>query len=823
MTTKGIFVSIVMIVTVSMLFAGLLAAAEGATIWTDKVDYAPEETVTIFGSGFNADAAVTGTVTRPDGVVDPWTTTADSAGNFEATYPLDGITGTYTVTATDGTNTATTTFTDVKPIPTIVTIAFSPSSPVTAGTIVTITGTVVNSTGDPVTSGAIKIDEYKLSGVGVEHPTAGAEWDTIASGTPDSQGNFSYDFDTTGLEGTTIGFRNHYVPAGGSGYLQNQSDPSNLAITEAFISYTVSGYKHDTEGNPLDDWTITLSRTGDSSTSVLTGAGEWPDGYYEFTVTAPDEYTINETLEAAWTATSPVYQVGDPVNSMEVQGYSFTATSGDADITDMNFTNFEWLTVSGIKEDTEDNGLPGWTIKLYHDSAEYASTTTVETTGAYSFTVKDPGNYSIGEVLQAGWTAISPSYQVGDPLNTTEVEGYNFTAVSGTDVPDQNFINFEWLAVSGYKFFDANGDGYRDAGEPGLQYWVIKLDENGTQDLPNVTTDSTGYYAFTIKDPGTYTVSEIQKPPMWLCTTPPGGAYTFTTQSGTNVTADFGNWLGSSSFVTTSGLCYFDVDGNESNGRQFKLIFTPDVPEYPNKYRLTASNPGQFYYNIFYTGSENVNFTSDIPYPFVTQGAVPIHVYSSLNTGSGGCLIPGTDNTSQFTISPLIIALDDWGNKTFGNTTTITMSGESAGFLYINIHLDYGLKKTGELDKGSANNAGPICDNQIYNFSATESGGFSSEDEIKNLNVLKRDPGFMGLVTDTEGNPCEGVTVVIYGPDGTLLATVATNNDGWYCYDYKHTGKATSFIIKLPDYNLLQPALLKANKFVVVNFQIPMP
>jgi len=90
-------------------------AAEPAKIWTDKPDYAPEETVYISGSGFMLNSTITISVTRPDSHEDVWSVPSDAAGNFETTYQLDGITGTYNVTATDGTNAASTTFTDTSP------------------------------------------------------------------------------------------------------------------------------------------------------------------------------------------------------------------------------------------------------------------------------------------------------------------------------------------------------------------------------------------------------------------------------------------------------------------------------------------------------------------------------------------------------------------------------------------------------------------------------------------------------------------------------------------------------------------------------------
>jgi len=96
----------------SMVFVAPPTHAAEATIWTDKGDYAYYETVTIFGSGFEALANVTVTIVRPDKTSDGVYAVTDDTGSFTCTYQLNGIAGTYTVTATDGTNTATTTFTE---------------------------------------------------------------------------------------------------------------------------------------------------------------------------------------------------------------------------------------------------------------------------------------------------------------------------------------------------------------------------------------------------------------------------------------------------------------------------------------------------------------------------------------------------------------------------------------------------------------------------------------------------------------------------------------------------------------------------------------
>ena len=86
------------------------ASEGGARIWTDKEEYVSHETVTIFGSGFLANAKVTITITAPDLSVSTIYAWTDEFGGFTAYYTLDGMEGTYAVSATDGTNTATTTF-----------------------------------------------------------------------------------------------------------------------------------------------------------------------------------------------------------------------------------------------------------------------------------------------------------------------------------------------------------------------------------------------------------------------------------------------------------------------------------------------------------------------------------------------------------------------------------------------------------------------------------------------------------------------------------------------------------------------------------------
>jgi len=88
---------------------------------------------------------------------------------------------------------------------------------------------------------------------------------------------------------------------------------------------------------------------------------------------------------------------------------------------------------------------------------------------------------------------------------------------------------------------------------------------------------------------------------------------------------------------------------------QFRLILTPDVNVWPG-YKVNASNPGQTYYNLIAEGASEV--TIEIPYPYVTSGAMPVHVYCAddLDFDDDGCFLP----PSPVAAYPLRVAMTDW-------------------------------------------------------------------------------------------------------------------------------------------------------------------
>jgi len=286
--------------------------------------------------------------------------------------------------------------------------------------------------------------------------------------------------------------------------------------------------------------------------------------------------------------------------------------------------------------------------------------------------------------------------------------------------------------------------------------------------------------------------------------------------------------------VTNSSLCDF--------GDTFDLVFTPDMKNWGTTphYKLSDSNPGQFYYNLFFTPQDVGDFdgefeanewvTIDIPYPFVTQGANPLHAYSSVTTNEHGCFVPGTEifnggSAMAFTLGQYTDTNAD-GKVGFGDTYSLTVKLDQLpdGFVYMNLHLDYGLEKQNGWTKSGENAINDPAVNPVlsgisiveptsHTFSSSIDGT-ADNDTIVNDNVFKSVKGFggmaeiKGLDANRDGDfldadditfPVAGAKVELWNKAGTTkLDTAFTDQDGWYFMpNFVHKGKTTDYMVKL--------------------------
>jgi len=81
-------------------------------------------------------------------------------------------------------------------------------------------------------------------------------------------------------------------------------------------------------------------------------------------------------------------------------------------------------------------------------------------------------------------------------------------------------------------------------------------------------------------------------------------------------------------------------------------------------------------------------------------------------------------------------------------------------------------------------------------------------------------------VVDINGDPIGGATVTLKRGI-TVIATVLSDEDGWYQIVYKHTGKEAPYTVtisKVPGrgtYSLVINTTLKANAYKQVDFFLP--
>jgi uncharacterized repeat protein (TIGR01451 family) len=558
-----------------------------------------------------------------------------------------------------------------------------------------------------------------------------------------------------------------------TGYLPD--DTLTVGETNTFtVSYTVP--------TPSDDFTNTVTASG---TDIL-----------DETVTDTDSHTVDvlhPAIEVTKESDADVYRIGDTVE------YTIVVTNiGDCTLYSVILTD------SDI----------GWTSSPIQLDVGSSQTYTVY----YTITGSEPDPFT-NIVLATGKDII------GDVKGTVEDDDDNtidiiHPAIEVIKTSDTTYV-YQGDTVTINYFFTVSNTG--DC----TLYNVLVIDDvlgDLTSNLPDDTLD--------IGEVNTFTVTVTHTVPEDACDFT--NVVTATGEDGYGgEVSDTDSWTIIAlprSQVTDTSFCIFDKDP-ETDGQQFRLLFTQN-PHNPGTYKLTSSNPGQFYYNVFYLGTEGDTVTLDItiPYPFVTQGAVPIHFYGGASYGRCGCFrhsdeLSGFTVTGTDTLTPsgaLGIELSDHVNGFV--TITVTGTVPASGLVYVTIHLDYGLKKEVDYQKSGSDGAihpDPVKTIPNYNdYMFSVAGDLVDSQVVQNMNVFKRNPGFGGIVVDSSGNPIPYVVVQIYGPDGKLIGTTVTDGDGYWFFYWKHKGKEANYTIKIPMFGKEKTVTLKANKFAEVNFVI---
>jgi SdrD B-like protein len=314
-------------------------------------------------------------------------------------------------------------------------------------------------------------------------------------------------------------------------------------------------------GEPgLSGFTIALTATapGTPPQTVVTDA----DGHFLFLNVAAGSYTLSETQRQGFSLTVPA------ANSIPV-----TLAAGGSSIAN-EFGNFRGIltgTISGTKfldsngngvRDAGEPGMAGVTITRtpsINDPVGTNLSVGTDSQGNFTFPPVPFGNFTLSETVPAGFAQTAP------PAPGTIAATINFAQRTSSG----NVFGNRALAgmVTGVKFNDVNGNGVRDAGEPGLSGVTIRLtDAAGV--VRTTTSGGTGEFSFANVTAGAYVVSEVV--PGGFAQTAPAAPGTFSVNVTTGQAVSglaFGNRASTVPIGngTISGRKILDVNGNGIN------------------------------------------------------------------------------------------------------------------------------------------------------------------------------------------------------------------------------------------------------------------
>lgn len=397
------------------------------------------------------------------------------------------------------------------------------------------------------------------------------------------------------------------APGGGVICGAKFNDLNGDGVWDQAAEPTLPGWEIILEGNGV----FTFTHTNADGRYCFFGLPVQPNG---------SVFILEEQMQSGWQQTFPPGGIHE-IPLQPGQGFedAHFGNHQEEEMPGIHGRKFYDLNNNGEYNDGEP-GLPGWTITLMGGSG-VSVTTTTDDYGRYWFTELLTDTYTISEVQQNGWTQtfpISPPVWIVNYVPTQPIDNLNFGNYSQ---PGQ---------IHGMKFLDTNGDGIKDPDEPGLPEWGIQLQGNGL--FLTEHTDENGNYWFMDLPPGTYTLSEIQPPPVWngqfmvqwVQTYPPSGTHTIELEPGEIVEGvDFGNWQNGK-----NDFCMLPWDNHFLN----ETSLTTEL------YIFNASTDIEKGYTVQFVGP--TTFTPTTPLPITLNpyeyGVVEVDVaYPSIFTGPG--------------------------------------------------------------------------------------------------------------------------------------------------------------------------------------------
>jgi hypothetical protein len=254
----------------------------------------------------------------------------------------------------------------------------------------------------------------------------------------------------------------------------------------------------------LNGASIELLDDGGNVIATTTTSG---DGNYTFANLLGGTYTVRvvpATLPPGAVQTGPgtpnTATVTLPAGTARTDinfGYKGNASLGDR----------VWYDVDGDGvQDAGEAGLNGVTVELLNSGGTVIATKTTAGNGNYSFTNLNAGTYTVRVVSS---TLPAGAAQTYDLDGTGTAHAATITLPNGASRTDVDFGYKGNASLGDRVWYDTDGDGVQDAGEPGLGGTTVELLNSGGTVIATRTTDANGLYTFTNLPAGSYTVRVV--------------------------------------------------------------------------------------------------------------------------------------------------------------------------------------------------------------------------------------------------------------------------------------------------------------------------
>ncbi|MFL5780534.1 MAG: SdrD B-like domain-containing protein, partial [Thermoleophilaceae bacterium] len=268
------------------------------------------------------------------------------------------------------------------------------------------------------------------------------------------------------------------------------------------------------------------------------------DGRYTIATAPSGTFKVREAPRSGWTCSLAPPMASDAHGCYR----TYTLAAGEA-AAGIDFGSYRPASISGTSwQDSDRDGTwdvdegpaPGATIFVDGDGdgaldpGEPSAVAAAD--GSYTIGGLRPSStpYEVHSIPASGWTCTAPA---GCEQSVA--------LASGDAADGRNFGSVPEASVSGTQFEDLNGDGVRDAGEPGLAGWTVYVDydNDGTRDAgePYAVTGPNGGYTIDRVLLGTFKV-RVEDQPGWTCSSPASCVHVATFAAGAEASADFGAW-----------------------------------------------------------------------------------------------------------------------------------------------------------------------------------------------------------------------------------------------------------------------------------------